>query len=96
MSVKCTMYMSLSAVYCSSVQFKCYSGECVSGTQCTGVDSCSDGSDEEGCARKYFMYTLRNQCTITGKDIREYGLLWDQKSLCRHCTHSVQVHVSPW
>ena len=69
----CTVYMSLLAVYCTTSQFACYSGECVSDThRCTGVDSCSDGSDEDGCThtRKSFMYTLRNQCTMCyGSDV---------------------------
>ena len=53
MSLKCII--SLSAVSCSLAQFKCYSGECVSDVHpCTNTDSdsCSDGSNEEGC-RKY-------------------------------------------
>ena len=58
-SVKGTI--SLSAVYCSASQFRCYSGECVSGTtECTGIDTCSDGSDEDECS-KYFMYTTMLQ-----------------------------------
>ena len=58
------MRISLSAVSCSSSQFTCYDGECVSdSSHCSGSESCSDGSDEDGC-RKYFMYTLTDQCTM--------------------------------
>ena len=29
-----------------------------------------------------------------GKNIREYGILQGQESLCGHCKHAVQVHLS--
>ena len=63
MSVKFTtyMYVCLSAVYCTRSQFACYSGECVSDTRrCTGVDSCSDGSDEEGCTDTRTCKSMHN------------------------------------
>ena len=61
--------MSLSAVSCSSSQFKCYSGECVSGShRCTSIDSCSDGSDEDGCS-KYIKKPIHNVMIVLNTEL---------------------------
>ena len=37
---------------CSSSQFRCTNGQCVSSSsQCTGIETCFDGSDEMNCSK---------------------------------------------
>ena len=42
---------------CNSSQFECTNGQCISSSsRCTGVRTCSDGSDEMNCCRLCILY----------------------------------------
>ena len=42
---------------CTSSQFRCSNGQCISSSsRCTGVRTCSDGSDEMNCCRLCILY----------------------------------------
>ena len=46
------LYLPFKHLGCSSTQFRCTSGQCVStSSRCTGINTCSDRSDEMNCSK---------------------------------------------
>ena len=44
---------------CSSTQFRCTNGQCITtSNRCTGIRTCSDGSDERNCRKLVVFPTL--------------------------------------
>ena len=48
-------------IACSSGQFQCSDGECVSSSRCTGIWECPDGNDEINCGNVNSICFLKQQ-----------------------------------